>query len=165
MWPCVNNHLYLSKIQVPFDVSLQAALHLATFAGLLISSGRDVVSIGLWLTLQAPLNIIDLRQWAAFWPKQSMLLLCKVYSQKEASMEMKWLSFWIEVSKNSSEKFWYVHVCTIYQTPCILWSFLQHPNFMARHSKEEWIEGEPGSRQWVHVSVLPDKEHPRQEFR
>lgn len=71
-------HIYLyiynfdpSPIQVPFDVSLQAALHLATFAGLLISSGRDVVSIGLWLTLQAPLNVVDLRQGAAFWPGKS----------------------------------------------------------------------------------------------
>jgi len=69
------------------------------------------VSIGLWLTLQAPLNVVDLRQGAAFWPGKSFgaVVGAEVYSQEEASIDwMKWLSFWIVVSKNSLDKLWYL---------------------------------------------------------
>ena len=58
--------LYVVYQSYSFEVwsFFQVALHLATFAGLLISTGRDVVGIGLWLTLQSPLDVVDLRQRA-----------------------------------------------------------------------------------------------------
>ena len=56
-------HLNLSK-----STNIQVSADFATFARILVSTRRDVASIWLWLTLQAPLDVVDLWHWTSFRP-------------------------------------------------------------------------------------------------
>lgn len=67
-WQHKNAFIGKSKFSTRTPNPGWATSHLTTFARLSVSTGRDVGSIGLWLTLQAPLDVVDLRHMAAVWP-------------------------------------------------------------------------------------------------
>ena len=67
-------HLNLSK-----STNIQVSSDFATFARILVSTRRDVASIRLWLTLQAPLDVVDLWHWTGFRPWYSPAVARTLY--------------------------------------------------------------------------------------